>query len=184
MSKQDSRFINVFSLIIGLLVVTALVLIGVARAVHGHTQREQAMDDPQYAAAVAERIAKPVRVAVAGQDNSALAIAQPAAPQPGTADAAADSTAGGGEGTASLSGTDAYQQACSACHGQGIAGAPKAGDKAAWAPRIAQGTDTLHKHAIEGYTGKSGVMPPKGGRIDLSDDVVKAAVDHMVQLSR
>lgn len=182
MSKQDSHFINIFSLVIGLLVVTALVLIGVSRAVHSHTQREQAVDDPQYAAAVAERIAPPVRIAVAGQDNSALAIAQPATAQQGTADAASGSAAGGE--AAALSGADAYQQACSACHGEGIAGAPKAGDKAAWGPRIAQGNDVLYKHAIEGYTGQAGVMPPKGGRVDLSDDVVKAAVDHMVQLSR
>jgi cytochrome c5 len=57
------------------------------------------------------------------------------------------------------------------------------GDKAAWAARIAQGTATLYKHAIEGFQGKSGLMPPKGGRTDLSDDVIRLGVDYMVSNS-
>ena len=61
-------------------------------------------------------------------------------------------------------------------------GAPKAGDKAAWGPRVAQGKDTLYKHAIAGFNGSKGVMPAKGGRTDLSDDLIKQAVDHMVAL--
>jgi cytochrome c5 len=56
-----------------------------------------------------------------------------------------------------------YQEICAACHAEGIAGAPKLGDKKAWGPRIAQGYDTLVKHAIDGFTGKAGMMPPKGG---------------------
>ena len=67
-----------------------------------------------------------------------------------------------------------------ACHGAGIAGAPKFGDKAAWAERVAQGADTLHKHALGGYQGKAGFMPPKGGRTDLTDQSVINAVDYMV----
>ena len=78
------------------------------------------------------------------------------------------------------SGVEVYDQVCGACHLNGIGGAPKSDDRAAWAPRIAQGTATLYKHAIEGYTGKNGVMPAKGGRADLSDELVQAAVDHMV----
>jgi cytochrome c5 len=58
------------------------------------------------------------------------------------------------------------------------------GDRALWAPRIAQGTATLYKHAIEGYTGETGVMPPKGGRLDLSDELIRAGVDHMIEKSR
>ncbi len=69
------------------------------------------------------------------------------------------------------------------CHGPGIAGAPKLGDKADWGPRIAKGKDTLYKHAIEGFTGSKGVMPPKGGATTLSDDEVKTAVDYMVSQS-
>ena len=81
-------------------------------------------------------------------------------------------------------GQKTYQAACFACHGTGAAGAPKTGDKAAWADRIKQGNDILYKHAIEGYKGDKGFMPAKGGRADLSDDAVKAAVDYMVAESK
>ena len=69
------------------------------------------------------------------------------------------------------------------CHAAGVAGAPKPGDKADWGPRIAQGKDTLYKHAIEGYTGAKGMMPARGGNTKMSDEDVKAAVDYMVGLS-
>ncbi|HEX7043359.1 MAG TPA: cytochrome c5 family protein, partial [Burkholderiales bacterium] len=57
---------------------------------------------------------------------------------------------------------------------------PKFGDKAAWKDRVAQGMPTLYEHAIKGYQGKTGFMPPKGGNASLSDNAVKAAVDYMV----
>lgn len=73
-----------------------------------------------------------------------------------------------------------YSQTCVVCHGAGIAGAPKLDDKAQWAPRIEQGADMLHNHAINGFQGNAGMMPPKGGNMQLSDDAVKAAVDYMI----
>jgi len=73
---------------------------------------------------------------------------------------------------------------CEACHGAGVAGAPKVGDKAAWAPRIAQGVNVLYTHAIGGFQGKSGVMPPKGGNLALPDADIKAAVDFMVAAAK
>ncbi|MBP6613918.1 MAG: cytochrome c5 family protein, partial [Aquabacterium sp.] len=76
-----------------------------------------------------------------------------------------------------------YGMTCAMCHAAGVAGAPKPGDKADWAPRIAQGKDTLYKHAIEGFTGSKGVMPARGGATTLSDDDVKAAVDYMADQS-
>lgn len=82
--------------------------------------------------------------------------------------------------SAQAAGKDTYEKVCKMCHGTGVAGAPKFGDKAAWAPRIAQGTPVLEEHAIKGFKGK-GVMPPKGGRATLSDDEVKAAVAFMVE---
>jgi cytochrome c5 len=81
---------------------------------------------------------------------------------------------------AQADGAAVYNSSCSACHAQGVAGAPKFGDPAAWKDRIAQGNDTLYEHALKGYQGKAGFMPPKGGFANLSDDEVKAAVDHMV----
>ncbi len=86
--------------------------------------------------------------------------------------------------TAQADGQKTYQTACFACHGTGAAGAPKVGDKAAWAPRIAQGIETLDKHAIKGFKGKKGVMPAKGGRSDMSDADVIAAVAYMVEHSK
>jgi cytochrome c5 len=123
-----------------------------------------------------ERI-KPVgQVAVAGQDNSGLAIRQTAVPVAGGA--AAPTAA------VPTDGKSVFDVACSACHGTGIAGAPRIGDAAAWAPRIAQGMATLEKHAIEGYQGSAGVMPAKGGRTDLPDDAVRAAVEYLTAQSR
>ena len=81
-------------------------------------------------------------------------------------------------------GEQTYKTACMACHGAGIAGAPKFGDKAAWKDRVAQDIATLQSHALKGFKGKTGMMPPKGGRMDLSDDAVKAAVVYMVNSSK
>lgn len=83
-----------------------------------------------------------------------------------------------------VDGKKVYEGLCQACHATGAAGAPKAGDKGAWGPRIAQGKDTLFKHAIGGFTGKSGTMPAKGGNPALSDAEVKAAVEHIIGLSK
>ncbi len=77
-------------------------------------------------------------------------------------------------------GPQVYNEACIACHGAGIGGAPTLTDSANWEPRIAQGLDTLRIHAIEGYTGQAGYMPPKGARLDLSDQEVYDAVDYML----
>jgi cytochrome c5 len=174
-SKQDTHFFNTFSLVIGLLIVIAILIFAFARVVASRTQDKQVMEEKQYLQNVESRLAPAGREAVAGQDNSALAI---------KADAGNAQAAAGSAGPALKSGAEVFQQVCSACHGAGIAGAPKAGDKAAWGPRIAKGKDTLYEHAIKGFQGSAGVMPAKGGRADLSDDLVKQAVDHMVGLAK
>jgi cytochrome c5 len=76
-----------------------------------------------------------------------------------------------------------YSATCVACHGAGIAGAPKFGDKGAWAARIAQGNNVLYDHALKGFQGKAGMMPPKGGS-SAADADVKAAVDYMVAAAK
>lgn len=81
-------------------------------------------------------------------------------------------------------GKQTFDTVCFVCHKTGVAGAPKFGDKAAWAPRVKKGLATLEKHALHGFTGNSGTMPAKGGRTDLSDDAVKAAVKYMVSHSK
>ena len=105
------------------------------------------------------------------------ALAPASAPAPAPAPAAAPAVA------SADTGKTLYNSACVACHGAGIAGAPKLADKAAWAPRIQQGTAVLYDHAIKGFQGKAGVMPPKGGA-SAPDADVKAAVDFMVASAR
>ena len=94
-----------------------------------------------------------------------------------------DNTCGGpavasaGSGAA-RSGEDVYNAACMACHSTGAAGAPKLGDAAAWADRIAKGNDALYASGISGVAGTG--MMAKGGCMNCSDDETKAAVDYMV----
>ncbi|MBD8531367.1 MULTISPECIES: cytochrome c5 family protein [unclassified Massilia] len=118
--------------------------------------------------------------AAANAASASPAAAMPAAappPAPAAAPVAAPAVASAEVGKA------LYNSACIACHGAGIAGAPKLADKAAWAPRIKQGNAVLYEHALKGFQGKAGVMPPKGGS-SAPDADVKAAVDFMVASSR
>jgi cytochrome c5 len=171
-SKQDSHFANIFSVVLGLLVTFTILMFALARYVGSHTQRPQVLEDDMYVAGVQARTQLPVRLAIAGQDNSVLTIEPPAGAKAAGAGAALPLPKDGHE---------AFEAACKACHGEGLAGAPKAGDHTAWAPRIAQGKATLYQHALNGFQNK-GVMPAKGGRVDFSDELVKSAVDYMTSL--
>jgi cytochrome c5 len=83
---------------------------------------------------------------------------------------------------APLTGPQVYNAVCIACHAPpGVGGAPPLGDGDAWAARIAQGMDTLIDHALHGFTGSTGVMPRKGGRVDLSDEEIIGAIEYMVE---
>jgi cytochrome c5 len=166
-ASHDRTFFDTFLLVLGILVGVTIGLIIIARIIAANTSVANRAEDPEYQRQVEQRIQPVARVAIAGQDNTALA--PPAAAPAVAATAAAD-----------LTGEQIYNQACVACHGAGVAGAPKLGDKAAWAPRIAQGMDTLHNHALQGFQGKAGYMPPKGGRTDLSDQSVMNGVDYIV----
>jgi cytochrome c5 len=126
-----------------------------------------------------------VAVAASSPNSPAPSAAAPvaaaaAAPAVATAVAATAAPAAAGK----VDGKKIFEGTCTVCHGPGIAGAPKFGDKALWAPRIAQGVPVLYTHAIGGFTGKGGVMPPKGGNLSLSDADVKAAVDYMVAAAK
>jgi cytochrome c5 len=80
------------------------------------------------------------------------------------------------------SGEEIVKTVCTACHGPaGIPQSPKIGDKAAWAPRIAQGMDVLYTSALNG---KNGIMPARGGNPNLSDGEIKAAVDYLVKQAK
>lgn len=117
---------------------------------------------------------------VALADSEELAVI-PAAPV-ATPEAAAAPVAAAEAKTARLTGPEVYKAVCVACHAApGVGGAPALGDGDAWAARIAQGMDTLIDHALYGFTGRTGVMPRKGERIDLSDEEVIGAVEYMVE---
>ena len=77
------------------------------------------------------------------------------------------------------SGEEIYTALCAACHDAGLVGAPKTGDAAAWAPRLALGFDGLTASAIAGKN----LMPPRGGGGDLTDTEVKRAVAHLANLA-
>ncbi len=134
--------------------------------------------------------AAPAAAAAASQPQADDAAAKAAAAQAASAVAAATASvtaAGTGTGAAAAAPAAApaqgaagavpplYAQNCQACHGAGLAGAPKLGDKAAWEPRLAQGLDALVTNAIKG----KGAMPPKGGSA-ASDAEVRAVVEYMV----
>lgn len=95
-----------------------------------------------------------------------------AAPAPAAATASAKTDAGKGKAV--------YEANCVACHAAGVAGAPRAGDKAAWAPRLKGGMDALYASSIKGKN----AMPPKGGNLSLADADVKAAVDYLAGLAK
>ena len=117
-------------------------------------------------------------LAACGQKESAQQAAAPA-------ESAAPATVAQAPAAATdTKGEDTFKKACALCHQTGAAGAPIAGNKADWEARIAQGNDMLYEHAIKGFTGSKGAMPPKGGNASLSDDDVKAAVDYMVSKSK
>jgi cytochrome c5 len=171
-SKQDTHFVNTFSMVLGLLVVVALCLIALARTVAAHTQEVDTVEQRDFATSVASRIEPLSQEAMMGRDNTALAIKP-------------DSPAGAGVVLPiPKDGTQVYEQVCSACHGLGIAGAPKAGDAAAWGPRIAKGKTVLYDHALHGFSGQAGTMPAKGNRLDIPDALIEQGVDHMISLAK
>ncbi|MCL4721447.1 MAG: c-type cytochrome [Gammaproteobacteria bacterium] len=133
-----------------------------------------AITPPAVSTPAAPAAAAPAEAPAGDAAPAAEAPAEPAA-APAPAEEAAPAAA-----AASADGEAIYNKACTTCHATGLAGAPKLGDAADWGPRIAQGADILYTHSIKGFTGKKGMMPPKGGFMNLSDDEVKAAVDFMV----
>jgi cytochrome c5 len=119
-------------------------------------------------AVIAERL-KPVGEVIIGEVPAQLAVAGATKAAPG----APVKTAATGSADA---GKNLYNTVCVACHGAGIAGAPKTGDKSAWQPRVAKGKSALYDSALHGKN----AMPPKGGMVSAPDADVKAAVDYLV----
>lgn len=163
--SSDTHFFNSFSVVLGILILFAIILFGVARSIGADTQAREVLLDPLHLKEVRNNIAPFAQEAVAGKDNSALAVV--------SAPAAA------GAADVPTTGEQAFNKVCSACHSTGVNGAPKIGDHAAWGPRIAQGKETLYKDAIAG----KGNMPPKGGT-NWPDATIRMTVDYMVSLNK
>lgn len=167
-TKTDVVFLKHFSMVIGALALVAVVLIVLALHIY---DKHPAPQSPEAGKEVAERIAPVGGVYAGDTGRAAMVAAQEAAKK-----AAAAQVAYGG----STDGKFIYGSLCHSCHDNGAGGAPKITDKGAWAPRVAQGAETLLKHAIEGFTGRSGAMPARGGNPGLTDEQVKATVEWMV----
>jgi cytochrome c5 len=144
-------------------VVPVLLIVGIVQLVLGGMKVDP--KSPMFSEEATAKRLQPVDQMTASQP----ATPSPSAPAPV---AAAKKT--------SASGDQVYQASCAMCHGAGVAGAPKFGDKGAWKARIAQGSSTLHEHALKGIR----MMPAKGGNTALADAEVKAAVDYMVAKSK
>lgn len=167
MSDHDKKFFDNFMLIIGVMVFFTLVLFFLARSMSGDTQEQWTQQDPAYKAATEARLKPAGYVVKTGDSEPVVAVAAAVEVE-----------------QAPRSGADVFNEACAACHVAGVAGAPRLGDAAAWTDRVAQGMDTLVEHALKGFAGSAGYMPPKGGRTDLSDADTAAAVEYMVEKSK
>ena len=165
MRNYDLDFLKHFSMVIGFLAVVTLALLMFSHHLNGVIPAEVS---PSAQRATQARIA-PAGDVYAGATGAA---SQAAAAAAASAASAAQVAYGG-----TLDGSVIFGNLCTGCHTAGVGNAPTM-DKAHWTARIAQGTETLYKHAIDGYTGPDGgVMPPKGGNPALTDEQVKATVD-------
>jgi cytochrome c5 len=166
-NKTDLTFLKHFAMVIGGLMLLTLVLIAGAGWIYsGHLPQPNTIS----AARTATRIAPVGDVYAGATGQAAMAAAKAAAAAAAQAQIAYDGTLDGGV---------IYGKLCGACHTSGAGGAPQL-TQALWSPRVAQGMDTLFKHAIEGYQGPAGLMPARGGNPSLNDDQVKATVQWMV----
>jgi cytochrome c5 len=180
---EDNIDTHPLKLAIGVVIGAAALVIGIILLVQfaiGAYGSRSLKDDPSMSpAAVAKRLEPVARLAL---DPNAPAPGTGAAAQAAPTAVAATAPAAPPKATAAAAGKGkaTYDAVCSACHGTGAAGAPKFGDRAAWAPRIKTGLDALHASALKG----KGAMPPKGGNPSLPDADVQAAADYMVSAAK
>jgi cytochrome c5 len=167
-TPTDSAFLKQFALLIGFLVVVAVLLIALAMHIYAS---HPPPGNPDKEKLTGQRIAPVGGVYSGDTGRAAMQAAADAA-----AKLAASQVAYGG----TTDGKTIFGNLCHSCHETGAGGAPMISNKEAWAPRVAEGVETLIKHATEGYTGKSGIMPAKGGNPSLNDAQIKATVEWMV----
>lgn len=168
MNQYDIAFLKKFASLIAGFVVLTFVLAFVASGVYRGAKPEH--QSPEQTAAIEARIA-PIGGVYAGESGQ---MAKAAAEAAALAAAKAQVAYGG-----TLDGEVIYNNLCKTCHATGAGGAPQM-TRAAWGSRISQGTDTLVTHAINGFQGQAGIMPPRGGNPSLSDEQVRATVEWML----
>lgn len=167
-TRTDAVFLKHFTQVIAFLAVVAVLLILLASYIYSKNPMPPRPDQEKVDA---QRIAPVGGVYAGDTGRAAMQAAQEAA-----AKAAASQVAYGG----TTDGKTIYGSLCHTCHDAGVAGAPKLTVKSDWTARIAQGEETVLKHAIEGFTGSHGVMPPKGGNPALTDEQMTAVVEYML----
>lgn len=166
-ANRDQKFFDLYSLTIAALALFGLAIYVLATRMSERTQGIYVAETEEYQREIARRLQPFGNVYLPGEEQTSSAPQVAEIPSIEPVETA-------------LSGPQVYNEACIACHDAGIGGAPMLTDAVNWAPRIAQGIETLRLHAIEGYTGNAGYMPPKGGRLDLSDEEINAAIDYMI----
>ena len=161
---NDRQFMTQFLSVVGLLTLIMILAIIIARIVT--SAQYQDTSDPITQRMIEERI-KPVGQVYVGS-------VPPEASEPAASEASSPASQAGGSQYAS--GKEVYEAVCLACHATGVANAPKYGDKEGWAKYIEKGIENNYANAINGI----GAMPARGGRADLADEDVKAAVDYII----
>ncbi len=166
--SQDRKFFDIFMLVLGILILISLAIYALSAQIADREFASIKQTDAAYQEQAMADITPFGSVRSSDEDVAAAAasavVAEPVAVK--------------------LTGAQVYNQACLACHGAGIGGAPVMGDADAWSARLDQGLDTLREHAINGYQGSAGYMPPKGGRLDLSDEEINDAIDFILAESK
>ena len=176
MSHEDQSFVRTAGIVLAALVGISLLAFVLANSIGENTDGA----DPLIVAQADTRIAPvgetapahAVEVEATEQQPAVETHSEPAAAEPAVAE------------PVDIDGAKVVQTYCFACHGTGLPGSPQVGDAAAWSERIAKGSEELYNSAINGKISSTGVMPPKGGMMNLSDEQVKAAVDYMVSQSQ
>lgn len=168
MRDSDQQFFDSFMLVVGILIGFTVAIFFLVQRISSDTQGTYVLSDPTVVAEIDARIAPVGNVVLAGSEELAAASVAPVStPEPVAT---------------VMTGPQVYNAACIVCHAPpGLAGAPALGDAAVWEARVEKGMDVLSSNAINGFTGSTGTMPAKGGRVDLSDEEIIAAIEYMLE---
>lgn len=162
---SDQKFVKTLKVVFGVLVGSTVGILALANVLISDT-------DYSHETVIQENIEDRIRpvgnVHLSGESAMAGAVVDAEKNEPVLVAAAKEKS------------VEEVYQACAVCHGSGVLNAPKLGDKVGWEPRLAKGVEQLYANAINGV----GTMPPKGGRLDFSDEDIRRVVDYMLDSVR